>query len=163
MLRHICNLKPGHYFFKAPPSFVFCPLPFPRLCLIWQVGPVWVPLHQFGFWKDGNGHILITQPVGGRVETVLQSASFHLVNQLTKNIPWKTTSVFSTLLPRLTHTPSPHVVLGSPGSSSPLDSLCCTSGRPHCPHPDLYLIHAGLMIHGAAYFVLNFVPNKFEI
>lgn len=107
MLRHICNLKPGHYFFKAPPSFVFCPLPFPRLCLIWQVGPVWVPLHQFGFWKDGNGHILITQPVGGRVETVLQSASFHLVNQLTKNIPWKTTSVFSTLLPRLTHTHPP--------------------------------------------------------
>lgn len=196
MLRHLCNLKPGHYFFLSPTSSL--PLAFglsfsfplsmalfdlARWPSLSSVIPVWI-------WKDGNSPRQMAtrwspilkmfewrgkggMGVGGSFSPRQHHSIWWTSSPRTSHgKPPLGSSVFSISStppqPHIhTHTftppPQPRVVLGSQCSSSPLDSFCCTSGRPHCPHPDLYLIHAGLMIHGAAYFVLNFVPNKFEI
>lgn len=198
MLRPLCNLKPGHYFFLKPHLF-----PSPCLWFVFFFSPfdgfIW-----FGTLAESvlrytsldlerreqppaDGHALITHPedvwvtwegrggvgVGGSFSPRQHHSIWWTSSPRTSHgKPPLGSSVFSiSSTPPQPHThthtftppPQPRVVLGSQCSSSPLDSFCCTSGRPHCPHPDLYLIHAGLMIHGAAYFVLNFVPNKFEI
>lgn len=107
MLRHICNLKPGRFlfFFKVPPFFLFCPLPFFQW--LWfgkSVQPV-LRSTSLDFGKTGCPHIdhPTCRGTGEGGSVLPRSASFHLVNQLTKNIPWKTASWFLSLL----HAPPP--------------------------------------------------------